>query len=74
MSEEIENWEVVYTSDQQSDAAIIAAKLEAAGLRPVVLNQSDSSYPILGQVRVLVSPEEFESAMLLISAADGSSS
>lgn len=52
--DEKDPWEKLFTSDKAYRVQILASLLEAEEIPSVILNQQDSSYVILGDIKLMV--------------------
>ena len=64
----MEGWTKVYHSTEEYQAVIVKDLLEEGGLHPVIINQKDSEFPILGETKVFIAPEEEAQAKALIAS------
>jgi len=53
-----ENWVVVYNSVILHNVELVKHILKEKGLKAVVMNQQDSFYPSIGEIRLLVRRED----------------
>lgn len=64
-----ENWEVVYTSNQDYDVEMLKDNLETAGITAAILSQKDRNFPAPGDltlVKLLVKKEDLQDALNFI--------
>jgi hypothetical protein len=66
----MDNWVVVYETDQPYQAEIALQMLQGEGIEAVVMNKKDSSYVVIGEAQVLVRIEFAERAEELIKTLD----
>ena len=70
----MEGWTLVHSDSMPFGAEVYRTRLEAAGIKVVVLNKQDSSYGMFGSVEVYVSNEDLErSKDVLGTSEDGGS-
>jgi hypothetical protein len=65
-----ENWEVVYTSDQEYEIEMLKDNLESAGITATILSQKDRNFPAPGDfsiVKLLVHKDDLKNAAAFIS-------
>jgi hypothetical protein len=65
-----ENWEVVYTSDQEYEIEMLKDNLESAGITATILSQKDRNFPAPGDfsiVKLLVHKDDLKNAATFIS-------
>lgn len=60
------DWVVVYKSDQLYRIELVQQVLHGEGIESVVFNQKDRSYPVLGEIELLVKNEFMEKAAGII--------
>lgn len=64
-----ENWEVVYTSNQEYDVEMLKDNLDTAGITSTILSQKDRNFPAPGDfslVKLLVKKEDLQDALNFI--------
>jgi hypothetical protein len=67
--ETVEDWVTVYTTEDPTEAEMLKANLNGAGIDVVILNEKDTSFPSYGDlsvVKVTVRPKDFEEAKEII--------
>ena len=68
-----ELWKDIYTTTEESEAAIIVGVLNSAGIECRVESSKLSAFPVsvgkLGEVKVLVPIDEFEKAGMVLESA-----
>ncbi len=72
-----ENWEVVYTSNQEYEVEMFKNNLEGAGITATVLSQKDRNFPTpgdLSQVKLLVKKADVAAALNYIQQVKSQSS
>lgn len=63
----MEGWIKVYHSNEEYQAVLIKDLLEKNDLHPVIVNQKDREFPMIGETQVFVAPEEHATAEKLLS-------
>lgn len=63
----MENWVNVFSTIEEFEAERIKEILASKDIPAVILNHKDSAYPMLGDISVMVSPENQHKAEQLIS-------
>jgi hypothetical protein len=61
-----DNWEVVYTSNQEYEIEMLRDNLEGAGIKATMLSQKDRNFPSPGDfsvVKLLVKKEDLQDAL-----------
>lgn len=64
-----ENWEVVYTSNQEYEVEMLKDNLDSAGITSTILSQKDRNFPAPGDfsvVKLLVQKDDLKSALNFI--------
>ncbi len=73
MENKIERWVDVYTTYDESEAAIIQGFLENEGIPCLIESSKDAQLPVLsgkmGEIKILVHPEDFAKAGKVMEAA-----
>lgn len=59
-------WETVFETDQSYRAEIALQVLQGEGIEAVIMNKKDSSYIVIGEIKVLVRSEFLTRAKELI--------
>ena len=64
-------WMIVYTTHDQTDAHIVAGRLEVEGIKSFIQRESlggiyGITYGALGGVHVVVNPEDYDKAMAIL--------
>jgi hypothetical protein len=59
-------WAVVFETDQSYRAEIALQVLQEEGIEAVIMNKKDSSYVVIGEIKVFVRAEFLEKAEELI--------
>lgn len=54
----MEGWIRIYHSTEEYQAVLIKDRLEREGLHPVIVNQKDREFPMIGETEVYIAPEE----------------
>ena len=60
------NWECIFTTDQDYRAEIIRAVLADNEIDSVAVNKKDSSYISIGEIQIFVKPEDTILARVII--------
>ncbi len=60
------NWECIFTTDQDYRAEIIRAVLADNEIDSVAVNKKDSSYISIGEIQIFVKPEDAILARVII--------
>lgn len=60
------DWVCVYTTDQAYQAEIAREVLENSGINSVVINESDSNFPTIGNIEIMVHIDFQEKATELL--------
>lgn len=63
------DWVVVYSCDNVVEADMLKSNLKGANIEAIILNQSDSSFPAVGDlsgVKVLVKDKDSQDALAII--------
>ncbi|RPI65734.1 MAG: hypothetical protein EHM47_18270 [Ignavibacteriales bacterium] len=61
-----DNWEVVYTSNEDYEVEMLKDNLESAGITAAILQQKDRNFPAPGDlavIKLLVRREDMEAAL-----------
>lgn len=66
----MDNWTSVFETDQICLAELIKNTLSENDIDAVLLNQKDSSYPMLGIIKIMVNQEKRETAEKIIKSID----
>lgn len=66
----MDNWEVIYTTNQVYEADMVRNIMEDNGIECVIMNKQDSTYRF-GEIEVLVPNENVLSAKQLILKFEG---
>ena len=66
----MDNWEVIYTTNQVYEAEMVRNIMEDNGIECVIMNKQDSTYRF-GEIEVLVPNENVLSAKQLILKFEG---
>lgn len=66
----MDNWISVFETDQIYLAESIKSILDESDIDSVLLNQKDSSYPMLGVIQIMVHQEEKEKAEEIIKSIE----
>lgn len=66
----MDNWVAVFVTDQICQAELIKGILNENDMDAVLLNQKDSSYPMLGIVQIMVNQNDKEKAEQIIKSID----
>jgi len=64
-----ENWEVIYTSDNEVEIEMLRDNLESADIKTAVLSQKDRNFPAAGDlsiIKLLVRKDDISSALSFI--------
>ncbi|MHB8174456.1 MAG: putative signal transducing protein [Nitrospirota bacterium] len=73
MEKKVERWTSVYTTYDESEAAIIQGFLENEGIPCRVESSKDARLPFLsgkmGEIKILVHPEDFDKTAKIMEAA-----
>lgn len=62
----MDNWVSVFVTDQICQAELIKGILNENDIDAVLLNQKDSSYPMLGSIQIMVNQNDKEKAEQII--------
>lgn len=62
----MENWVDVFSTVEEFEAERLKELLISADIPAVVLNKKDTAYPSLGDIQVMVAPENREKAEEII--------
>jgi hypothetical protein len=71
-----EDWEVVYTCEEEYKADMIKANLYGAGIESIIISQNDRNFPALGdltKVNLVVKKNDLETAKQIIEDIDSKS-
>jgi hypothetical protein len=60
-------WQVVFTTTHLQKAALLRGMLAGEGIEAMLLNQQDSFYPVIGDIKVLVQSDNVILAKRIIS-------
>jgi type III secretory pathway lipoprotein EscJ len=60
-----ENWQKVYSSEQEHKVQIVQAVLEDQGIRSIAVNKKDRAY-LFGAIELYVQPEHVIRALQII--------
>lgn len=66
----MENWTVIYETNDLFQAEIIKSKLETNGIHAVILNQRDSSYQVFGSINVMVNTNDLTKAKEILNSSE----
>lgn len=66
-----DKWITIYETDQLYQAEIIKGVLCDNGVEAFVLNQKDSSYIMIGTIKVMINEKDREKAAAIIKSANG---
>lgn len=66
----MDNWISVFVTDQICQAELIKGILNENDIDTVLLNQKDSSYPMLGTIQIMVNQNDKEKAEQIIKSID----
>ena len=58
----IEDWILIYQTEEEYQAEVIKSLLEHKGLHPVIMDKKDDEFRSFGVVNVYVAPVEAEAA------------
>lgn len=62
----MDNWTSVFVTDQICQAELVKGILSENDIDAVLLNQKDSSYPMLGIIQIMVNQNDKEKAEEII--------
>lgn len=65
-----DKWITAYETDRPYQAEIIKAVLCDNGVEAFILNQKDSSYVMIGTVKVIINEKDRDKASAIIKSAD----
>jgi hypothetical protein len=65
------DWMVVFTTNDQNEAHIVAGRLEVEGVKSFIQRESlggiiGITYGAMGDVKVVVNPEDYDKAMAIL--------
>lgn len=66
-----DKWITIYETDQLYQAKIIKGVLCDNGVEAFILNQKDSSYIMIGSIKVMINEKDREKATAIIKSANG---
>ncbi|MDB4563760.1 DUF2007 domain-containing protein [Flavobacteriales bacterium] len=66
----MEGWTLIHSDSVPFGAEVYRTRLEAAGIKVVVLNKQDSSYGMFGSVEVYVPNEDLQRSKEVLSVSE----
>lgn len=66
----MENWTVIYETNDLFQAEIVKSELEANGINAVILNQRDSAYQVFGSINVMVNINDLTKAKEILNSSE----